>query len=30
MIPGPAVPVVRMDAFRDRFLATFSSAGPGP
>jgi hypothetical protein len=30
MIPGSEVPVVRMDAFRDRFLATFSSAGPGP
>ena len=30
MIPDPAVPVVRMDAFRNRFLATFSSAGPGP
>jgi len=30
MIPDASVPVMRMDKFRDRFLATFSSAGPGP
>ncbi|MGY6634827.1 MAG: sulfatase-like hydrolase/transferase [Alkalilacustris sp.] len=27
MVPGPDAPVWRMDAFRDRFLAAFSSEG---